>query len=330
MGDVESPAVEVQVTDATVLGLAVEPESVSVQVGDTVQLRATASYSDGTRADSSTQVRWITASGAVAQLESDGLLTAAGVGSTHVHAEWDGLESNEVPVEVLQTALADLRVQGVSAETGGGQVVLTVDVENAGSAGASEAWVDLFIDPPSTPQFGEYGDGWDVIEYIEPDDAGQVTFEFEAEAGTHDIYVLVDIGEWIEESDESNNGFGTTIEVGSTSTGGPNLTFTSFDYIADESYIYYAVDVYNAGTEDVGEFYVDVWVDHPYEPVLGTDGDDYVTVESLGAGEATIADFLIETYCYYCLSWILVDSYNYIDETNEDDNVGGPIPVYSE
>ena len=88
-GSVLSPPVTVKVTQAELIGLNIEPASVSLQVGDTVQMRATAAFSDGTRSDASSQVRWITDDGAVATLSAGGLLTAAGTGQTEVVAEWN-------------------------------------------------------------------------------------------------------------------------------------------------------------------------------------------------------------------------------------------------
>lgn len=326
---IDSVPVEVQVTDASLLGLTVEPKSVSLQVHDTVQLIAWAGYSDGTRADSSGQVRWLTDDGSVAQLESGGLLTAAGAGQTTVHAEWGEISSSDVSVTVLQQAQADLRISGVEAESGGGWVTLTATVENKGTKGASTFFVDLFVDPSSTPKVGDQGEDWSLISYVGPDETERASFSFEASPGTHEVVLVVDTEDKVQESNEGNNVHSTEVEVSGSSTGA-NLSVDYFDYIADDTYVYYVVDVYNSGTEDVGAFYVDVYVNEPSAPVLGSDGDEWVEVSSLAAGDTESADFLIETWCYSCMSWVLVDSYDTIEESDETDNVEGPLWVYSE
>ena len=95
--------------------------------------------------------------------------------------------------------------------------------------------------------------------------------------------------------------------------------------------LYYAVDITNTGSEAVSAFYVDLYLDQSWSPEIGTDGDEYVDVTELKPGVTTFADFLVEvpTGCYPCDSWILVDSYNEVDETDETDNIGGPLEVYS-
>ncbi len=329
MDGVDSVPVEVVVTDASLVGLTVEPKSLSLQVGDSVQLTAWAGYSDGSRADSSGQVRWLTDDGAVAQLAAGGLLTAAGAGQTTVHAEWNDISSGDVSVKVLQQAQADLRISEVEAESGGGWVTLTATVQNKGTKGASSFFVDLFVDPASTPRVGDQGEDWSLISYVGPDETQRVSFSFAADPGTHEVVLVVDTEDAVDESSESNNVHSTEVEV-SGSAAGANLSVDYFDYVADDTYVYYVVDIYNSGTEEVGAFYVDVHVNEPSAPVLGSDGDDWMEVSSLAAGEVESADFLIETWCYGCMSWVLIDSYDAVEESDEDDNVEGPLWVYSE
>ena len=321
---VESVDVPITVTDAELKGLSVSPSDVSIEVGETVQLEAQAAYSDGTRSDSTAQVRWITGDPDVVTV-SRGKLTAAGVGKTTIRAEWEGLEAEAVNVEVLQSATPDLVISEVRGEGGPDNVTLTVAVTNTGNAGASEFWVDVYVDPTETPGPGVLGADFLGVNYLGPDETVEVGFNLPAAPGTREIVVLADTEDDVEESSESNNRFDTKVEVGSA--GGPNLTVSYFDYIADATSIYYVVDIYNSGSEDVGEFYVDLYVHYEDYPVFGADGDEYVDVLGLAAGDSTYADFLIETYCEYCWSWIVIDSYDEIEETDETDNIAGPLEV---
>lgn len=327
----ESVPVTVKVTDAELMGLTIGPSELDLTVGDSVQLTAQAVFSDGSRADGAGLVRWITADGDVAQIASGGRLTAAGVGSTDVHAEAQGVRSNVVPVDVKAaqpSAKPDLTVQGVKAEAGGGVITATVTVGNPGTAGAGDFFVDAFLDPAAPPVVGDYGDDYAIVDWVGAGGTKQLSFSFPTEPGSHTLYVLVDSEDGVAESSESNNRSEDTITVVDESTG-PNLAVTYFDWLADETSVYYAVDVYNSGTEAVAAFYVDVYVDQTSAPTVPSDGDDYVEVLSLGAGETAFADFLLETWCSECWSWVLVDSYDDVEETDEDDNVEGPLVVES-
>jgi hypothetical protein len=303
----------------------VAPDAIDVAQGDTVQLAAQAVWSDGTRGDATTQVQWVTGDGETAQIASGGVLTAAATGETTLHAEWDAVASKPVPVRVTQGAgKPDLRVSEVIGESGGGYATLTVTVENVGETGASDFFVDLFVDREPGP--GDYGDDFDIVDYIGPGGVATLSFFVEADLGTP-VWVVVDSESSVNETDESNNAFATEVSAHSGGSG-PNLYVDWFDYLIDGDSIYYAVDVYNGGTEDAEPFYVDVYVSQRSAPTFPSDGDVYVFVDGLAAGDIAFADFLIEnTICGSCTSWVLVDSYDEVPESDESDNAGGPLDV---
>lgn len=332
LSGVTSNEVLVSVTEAQLIGLTVEPREVDVATGDTAQMKAIAAYSDGNRADSTTQVRWITSDGSVATVDAAGLVTGAGSGSATVHADWNGTLSEEAAVNVIAGASSDLSITGASGETAGGYLTLTVEVTNSGNSGASNYFVDVFVDPSGTPGVGETGDDYDLVSYTGADDTSQLTFSLPISDGYHEIYILADSEDAIDESNENNNGYLGSITASSGSGGsGPNLEITYFDYSATDDTLYFFVDVTNTGGEDVGQFYVDLFLDSASAPVLYDDGDQYTTVESLAAGETAYADFTFESeYCYYCLSYVMIDGYDYVEETDEDDNIDGPLYVWSE
>ena len=140
----------------------------------------------------------------------------------------------------------------------------------------------------------------------------------------------MDTNDDVEESDESNNaGSAQVSSGGSGGSGGSDLVIPYFDYLADEGSIYYLVEIANQGDTSTESFYVDVFVDADDEPVIGTDGDDYVLISSLAAGESTYAEFYIDTWCHWCWSWAVTDSLDWIAETNEDNNTYGPMDVFS-
>lgn len=329
---ITSSEVSVKVTDAEMLGISVEPKEVTVAAGDTLQLSCQAAWSDGSRGDASGQVRWVTGNGDIATLDPGGILTGVAVGHAEVHAEWETSVSNDVAVTVIEASddRADLEVEQVTVEAAGGHAVVTVRVVNNGGNGANGFWVDLFVDPASPPEVGDYGDDFTEVDYVGPGGGyANLSFTVPMSEGSHEVAILLDSAGTVDEEDEGNNVWSDQFET-SSSTPGPNLTITYFDWLADAATIYYAIDVLNAGSEDAPQFYIDLFLDQSFEPVIETDGDKYVTVTSLGAGDTTSADFLLDRTCTSCTSWILIDSYDEVQETNEGDNVAGPIQVGDE
>lgn len=323
---VTSNAAGVTVTDATLLGLAVEPDPIVLAEGQSLQLSALAAWSDGTRGDAAAQVRWITEDGGVAQIASGGVLTGAGPGETTIRAQWDEVQSEPVSVTVSEGASpADLRVARVEAESGGGVVTLSVTLANDGDVGAGGFWTDAWID--REPVFDGAGDDYVFVDWVGPGGEATVELTLYPDDGDHTVWVSADTNHDVEESDEDDNTASIAITTGDAEEAGPNLAISYFDWIADASSVYWYVDVTNTGSEDVGDFFVDLFVDRDDAPELYDDGDDYVVVEGLGAGETTYADFLADASCAPCWSWVLLDGYDQVAETDEDDNVEGPLVV---
>ena len=136
----------VQVRDATLAGLTVEPERASVVVGRTLQLRVTATLSDGSRLDVSrgqagTTYRVLREG--FASVNVDGLLRGLQVGATDVEVTHGG-RVVRVPVEVGGEAFVRLEIE---PET------LFLEVGSTGrlrifGVQATGARVDLLTDPP--------------------------------------------------------------------------------------------------------------------------------------------------------------------------------------
>jgi len=339
LNGIDSVPASVRVTSAALQGLTISPEQVTVEKGQTARLRAQAAYSDGSRADASAQVIWVTGDPSVETLETGGKLNAVEVGSTTVHAELDGQSSKNVPVSVIQGAKPDLTISSLAAETGQSTITVNVSITNQGSVGASDFWVDVFLDPDGTPAAGAIGDDFEPVFYADAGETVDLSFQLDAEAGSHAIWVVVDGDDAVTESDETNNTDQVNAQVGAE--GGNNLTIHYFDYYADSEYILYFVDVYNGGTESVGPFWVDLWYDQPSDPSVAIQGgapcmgDDFQQVDLLGPGETAYLDFTAHVAeldaslsgCASCASWVMADTCNAVDELHEDDNVAGPLDV---
>ncbi len=92
LGGVTSPGDTLTVTNPLV-SIALTPIEPSVIKGLTEQFTATGTYSDGTTADLSTQVTWVSATTSVATINTTGLATALAVGTTDITASLGGVTS---------------------------------------------------------------------------------------------------------------------------------------------------------------------------------------------------------------------------------------------
>jgi hypothetical protein len=328
-GDVQSPPVRVQVTDAELERLSVVPARVDLAAGDSVDLAATATFSDGSSGDFSSQVRWVTDDAAVARFGEGSRLDAASPGETVVRASFEGHDSDDIPVIVVQAAAPNLLVSAASGSIAGGFLDLEVTVRNDGTTGAADFWVDVFVDPGGTPTSGSLGDDFSMVAYAGADSTASLSFQIPVSSGDHTVVVFADTNDDVDESDESDNQLQATLGGGSTASG-PDLAISYFDYLADDVSVYWLVDVVNQGDQDAGWFYVDLFVDQASSPAPFDDGDEYSSIDGIAAGDSDYADFEVDMVCEGCSSWIMVDGYDAVIESNEANNVEGPLTVWSE
>ncbi len=98
-------------TEPTVTGLSVTPDAVSLEVGGTQLLVATADLSDGSTRDVTDVVDWTSGDAAVATVDATGLVTALGAGQTTATATIDGAKaSTEVTVAPPPVTLTRLTI----------------------------------------------------------------------------------------------------------------------------------------------------------------------------------------------------------------------------
>lgn len=326
MDGVASPKVTVTVTDQALDGLTIEPASLSLALGQQIDLLATARFSDGSRSDATAQVRWIVDDPSVAVLDG-ARLEAVSLGETTVRAQWDAVSSNPVPVTVSGAVLPDLVVDRIQTWASGSTITVSVDVRNQGTGGASSFWVDLFLDPVGTPRPGDIGDGYKGLGYLGPGEVGTVVFTAPGmSTGAHTVHVLLDTEGAIAESNESNNAGVTSVVVDGSSLPA-DLVVDAFTYVADAGSVYYWISVSNYGDLPTGSFYVDLYLDEVFAPEPGQDGDVYVDVASIGPWETLAFEYTHLGRCDGCWSWVQADSYDEIPESYEDDNVAGPLVI---
>ena len=102
-------------TTVRLVSIAIQQASpVKIQLGNTVQLSAIGTYSDGSTADCTGQVIWNSSDSAIASISYSGLATAVTLGNTDITAAISGTISNVVVLEISPVATATLTSIAVS------------------------------------------------------------------------------------------------------------------------------------------------------------------------------------------------------------------------
>ena len=328
LDEISSVPAEVLVTDATLDALAIQPGNITLASGQTLQLEARAAFSDGVTSDATGSVRWITQDPAIAVLDGDGHLEAVGLGQTQVVARWDEVSSPPVTVTVSASAAPDLVISTFQAVPSESDLALvTVEVTNEGDAPASEVWLDLFQDSSTPPRLGDLGADWEDIGLLAPGDSRLLTFERFVSGEEATFWVIVDTEDLVVESNETNNVATTTVTMESTSTLGPDLVVYDVAWVVNDDEITYELEVANFGDDPTGTFTVDVFVDEDTEPGWFDLPDDSATA-SLTGWNTTVVTLTVPHACSStCTSWVLLDPYEDVDETDESNNAGGPYEI---
>ncbi|MGD6736199.1 Ig-like domain-containing protein, partial [Photobacterium leiognathi subsp. mandapamensis] len=102
--------VKVNVTEATITDITVTPSTKNIPKGQTLFLKAIATYSDDTFSDVSHSVAWMSDNTAVATVTKNGQLFANHKGRVGVIASKDGITSNTVHMNVTEAIITEITV----------------------------------------------------------------------------------------------------------------------------------------------------------------------------------------------------------------------------
>jgi hypothetical protein len=108
-----SASVSATVTNADIVGLDVQPDSVVIAMGTSMQLSAVGLFSDSTKQDLTTQVTW-TSSGAAATVSASGVVSGVSAGAATVTATFR-TASGSTDVTVTSAVLTSLEVTHIDA-----------------------------------------------------------------------------------------------------------------------------------------------------------------------------------------------------------------------
>jgi hypothetical protein len=314
LGDVASPPAEVEVTEATVLGLSVQPATAELAPGQTLQLTATAAFSDGRSSDATGQVRWVTSDGARATVDATGLVTGRAEGAVSVAARLGELSSEPVSLQV-RAGQPNLIIADLRPIEGGVQVV----VQNAGAVGASDFWVDVFADPDQSPAVGATGDAFRRVGWVGPGEIVHVDLALDGQPLV--VAALVDTNDDVEESNEDDNLLELLLPE---PEGSVDVGIWEVEWIADEVSVYLFVTLVNYGDAPSGPFDLDVYEDRLGLPAPIDQPDATVRVDNVGAYAFTTAELLFDPACDDCDMWLWVDRLGALDDADPLDNVDGP------
>jgi len=312
----------------------ITPDAPVVSVGGEIQLTATAFYDGGDTADVTASATWTVVSGDAVEvsngLDSEGEVVGVREGTAGVQAAVDDVVSEAVTVRVTDADIVEISVSPTFLDLAVGETgfLAAQGVFSDGSRGdvtGTVRWITGNSSVCTVAQDGKVtgaGSG-----------STQVRAEFEQIVSNS---VSVDVSGTADDDDTGDDDTGDDDtgddDTGDDDDGGlPNLEVTYFDAYVDETYgvTQFLIDVTNTGGSTAEIFFVDLFVDD-YQPQIGDDGDETGLLEDLGAGETQYADFLVEEIPEYWEWWsyVILDTTDDVTESNENDNITGPLEVW--
>ena len=234
---------------------------------------------------------------------------------------------------------ADLIVQSLTPSnynpTVGEHINVTMTIKNQGDEAADPCYADLFYDEPWPPTPPADGDLWWETSELDPGETETHTFMgiTNGVAQTWSMYGLVDSYNSVVETNENNNVKGPVSVVWHEPPQQPDLVIQSLtasdDYPTVGEDISVTMVIKNLGTQDASSFWADLFLNLAFPPTVPDTGDYYCR-KSLAAGAMDSCTFTDITWPNPG-TWNmygLTDSENEVPESNENNNVKGPVHVY--
>lgn len=222
-------------------------------------------------------------------------------------------------------------------------VQYVVIIQNKGTDPATPPfYVDVFYNSPVQPtldNIDQLGEGF-PFKVLDPIDPGATLKLPPIEwamppdgvpAGLYQSWVSVNLDRTLWETGYANNVQAKEINVVGCVPGSPNLGIVNFTAKAKVDTISYFIEYSNFGDKDIAEtppFRVDLFRDRELQPNLGELGDYNQSVEGLSAGgnKTWIMEWEgVPDGCYN--AYAVLDTDNVVKESNEGDNIAGPLVV---
>jgi hypothetical protein len=320
------------------LGVFITPDAPVVTVGGELQLTATAFYDGGDTADVTATATWTVVSGGAAEvsngLDSEGEVAGLFEGTASVQAAVGDVTSEAVLVRVTDAEIVEISVSPTFLELQVGETgfLAAQGVFSDGSRGdvtGTVRWITGNASVCTVAQDGKVtgaGTG-----------STQVRTEFEQIVSNSAAVEVVGTSDDDDTGDDDTGDDDTgDDDTGDDDTGDdddslPNLEVTYFDaYVdADAGQTLFLIDVTNTGGSSAEIFFVDLFVDD-FQPQIGDDGDETGLLEDLGPGQTQYADFTVDEVPDYWEWWsyVILDTTDDVTESDENDNITGPLEVW--
>ncbi|MBN2800288.1 MAG: Ig-like domain-containing protein [Deltaproteobacteria bacterium] len=295
---------EVVVPEHNLLGISVAPVDALVAKGGEVQFVAKAYYEDYSSEVITDQVSWESTDPRTLSVSSAGLGRGLEEGEASVVVSLDPEHTTRVDVRVSGSPVTALTLRPASMELHPGdsaqiEAVARFEDGTEGNIAGSCAW-------SSDNAASATVDGAGAVDALRPGEA--VIHAACAGSMGGDASVVV-----VEEE--------AVLPL-------PDLQVTGFEGVGVDGVVLYEVEVKNRGQGLAGSFYLDLVLDSPSAPGQDHDLDGLEWVSSLGAGESVTKTIEVDgvspgTY----RSWVIADPDRWVDESDEGNNVGGPLSI---
>lgn len=226
----------------------------------------------------------------------------------------------------------DLVISSFSANVVGDRIDYQIEVCNKSSIGVTSYMVDLYYNRQTPPPLLVFGDEYRQMGPLQPNACHKISLSRNnTPVGTYVSWVQIDANNSIDENDESNNVSNPVKVSVQNQTQEPDLVISSIKITQVTKLtttVNYEINICNKGLVSSPSSQVHVYYDRLVAPKQGESGDKLATLTSINPGSCISTRISRTgtppgTYS----SWAQVDPYNNVAESNEANNVYGPLKV---
>ncbi len=232
-----------------------------------------------------------------------------------------------VKVVVPGTGKPDLQVINVSTSQANGYVYYYITVCNKGTATSGNTTIDLYYHSAAKPTGSAPGNYTTSLQSLTTGACTTRTAYLTLPGGTYKSWVYLDRTNIVMESNETNNIYGpVTVKVSGTGKADLQITNVSTSPYST-GYTMYYVTVCNKGNATAGYTRIDLYYNRTTKPKVTDVGERYTSTSTLTAGACTTRNIYAQLTPGTYTSWLWVDRTNAVIESNEANNIYGPLKV---
>ncbi len=232
-------------------------------------------------------------------------------------------------VKVSGTGKPDLQITGVSfASSPTGYHYYYVTLCNKGTATAVNTTLEVYYNRTTKPTSSIPGDYKTSTGTLYAGACTTRTVYAALSPGTYTSWFYLDRTNAVLESNEANNVFGPKkVTIGGAGT--PDLTISSINPVKSSTgYLYYYITVCNKGKGTATSSTLDLYYNRSSAPSTYMPGNRTTSVSQLAAGACITRTIYASNLPSGTLkSWARIDRTNKVKESNENNNLFGPVTV---